>query len=197
MSRVAWVAVIAAIAFPSLALLVVLAVGPPRPPAPPGPPGEHPHPGPHPGKRPPLPLGPGLRDDALVGLRGPLGLTDEQVERIWEIGEPARRDLAALDGRVSAKERELLAVLEADEVDEAAAGRLLEELGALRLEMDRLVVLTPVRLRAVLTPEQRERVVEIWRERGGPLGPPHGPPGGPPDRLPDPPPVGSPGPPPP
>ncbi len=181
MSRPAWAAVFAAIAFPSVALVIVLLAGRPagQPAAhPPGrpPPGlAGPHPGPPPGKGPPPPI----HDEELVRLRRQLELSDEQVERIWKIGAPARRRMAELELDIGEKERELRELLAADEVDETRAVQTLEELHDLHFDMEKLRLLTPLRLRGVLTPEQRSKLIELWRERGrhGPgKGPP--PPGG-------------------
>jgi Spy/CpxP family protein refolding chaperone len=187
MSRPAWVAILAAIAFPSIAVLVVVLARPPMYPPPPGAPpglGAWP-PGPHKGPPPPIP------DEALIRLRLQLGLSDDQVEQIRKIGDPARRRMAELGARLDEEERALGRALEAGEgaeVDEKAVRTRLEELSAIRLELDTVTVLTPLRLRAVLTPEQRSKLVDLWRGRGPGPGksppfdgpPPHGPPPGPP-----------------
>jgi Spy/CpxP family protein refolding chaperone len=181
MTRAGWVAIGAAIAFPTIALVVVLLVRPPPPGVGFPPPGPGCGPPPGPGAGPPPPLD----EEALVAMREPLGLTDEQVERIRGIAGPARRRMDGLHGELRAAERALLDALSSEDVDEALVRQRLEALGALRREMDELVVLTPLRLRAVLTPEQRERLMRLWRDRRPPPG--MGFPGGPPAKGPPPP----------
>jgi Spy/CpxP family protein refolding chaperone len=190
MSKPAWIAIIAAIAFPSIAVIVVLLAGPPRPPPPMGPPGGPPRAG---DWLPPAKGPPPIPDEVLLRLRPQLGLTDDQIERIHKIGDPAQAHMAELDEQLRAKEQELRRALEQHEgenVDEGVVNARLEEISALRLEMDKVMVLTPLRLRAVLTPEQRSKLVELWRDQGPDkmhsFGGPHGPGGPPPMPLDDP-----------
>lgn len=167
MSRSGWIAIICAIAFPSIALLIVL-LNPPQPPggavvlpapAPPFPPEKGP-----PGKRPPFP------DEVLLELDNELELTDEQVEKIREIGQPARERLGELHREVVELEGSLYKRLEAEDVEIEEVEVLLDQLSKLHDERVRLKVLTPLHLNRVLTAEQRAKLVKVWRRRGG--GPP-------------------------
>jgi Spy/CpxP family protein refolding chaperone len=117
----------------------------------------------------------------LIRLRKQLELTDEQVERIWKIGQPARRRMAELEVSIGEKEHELGTLLASDDVGEQEALSTLEELHALHLDVEKLRLLTPLRLRAVLTPEQRSKLVDLWHERAGEG--PGRPPPMPPDRF--------------
>jgi len=166
MSRAAWAAIIVAIILPSVALTVVVLARPKGPPPPD-------HPAMQEGPRMPPPA---LREEMLVKLREPLGLSDEQVEKIWTIAEPARRGMVELEAKIEAKQGELGKILGSEDPDEKAASACLEELGKLRLERDRIAVLTPLRLRKVLTAEQRTKLVEMWKP--GPAAPPPIPPEG-------------------
>ncbi len=178
MSRAAWAAIIAAIAFPTIALVVVLLARPGSPPGPHGPPPPHPHPqhGPPPGTIPP---------EALLRLRTPLELTDEQVDRIWDIVEPMRRRMIEVRSGIEDREGQLVVLLEADDPDVKAVEAVVDELTALHAERAKLEVLTPLRVRKVLTDKQRTKLMEIWKE------PP------PPGKRPPPPPVHHKAPPPP
>ncbi len=166
MSRAAWAAIIAAIAFPTIALVVVVLARPGPPPGQHGPP--PPGPGPHQG---PPPAG-GMDPESLVRLRTPLALTDEQVDRIWDIVEPTRRRMIEIHAQIEEKERQVRALLEVDEPDEKAVEALVEEVTALHAERAKIEVLTPLRVRKVLTPEQRAKLMQIWKEH--PPGPPPG-----------------------
>lgn len=195
MSRASWIAIIMAIAFPSVALLVILLTRSERPPPP-----EHPrmgHPSPHkqdipmPHKgdgHPPHFRGgpPPPFEEELLRLRKQLELTEEQVDQIWKLGQPARREMSELRFSIDEQEATLHGLLRQDEVNEEETIQCLEELHRLRLRMDTVKVLTPIRLKKVLTEGQREKLMDLWRvqraKRGGqehpglmkgPLGPPH------------------------
>lgn len=165
MSRAAWAAVFTAIAFPTIALVVVLLARPGPPPGPHGPQPQPPHAkhGPPPGT---------MHPEMLIKLRRPLELTDEQVDRIWDIVEPMRRRAIEIQSGIEEKEGQLATLLQDDDPDEKEVETLVEELTALHAERAKLEVLTPLRVRKVLDPEQRARLMEIWKE--GPPGPPPG-----------------------
>ena len=178
MSRLTWIAIIAALAIPSIALTVVLATRPPPPPPPPGlgappPPGRH--------KPPAFP------EEALESLRDELSLTEEQAESMRKIAAPARARLGRIDEELTVKEKRLGDLLRDDDVDLDEATRRMAEISKLRAERDSIVVITPIKLRRVLTAEQRSKVVGLGRRLGGPnpLGPP--PPGALPQKPPPPP----------
>jgi Spy/CpxP family protein refolding chaperone len=164
MSKAAWAAIIAAIAFPTIALVVVILAGPRHHPAPPPP-------GPHPGQAAAQHEPPGpphkLHPEMLLRHRKELELTDEQVDRIWDIVEPAHRRLVEIQAEVEEKEREVHALLESDDPDEKAVEKLVEELSGLHAERAKLEVLTPLRVRKILTPEQKTKLVEMWKQGSG------------------------------
>jgi Spy/CpxP family protein refolding chaperone len=158
MSRAAWAAIIAAIAFPTIALVVVLLARPGPPPGPPGPPPPHPRAqhGPPPGAMPP---------EMLIKLRKPLELTDEQVDRIWDIVEPMRRRMLEVHSGIEDREGQLATLLEAEDPDVKAVEALVDELTGLHAERAKLEVLTPLRVRKVLTDAQRAKLMEIWKQQ--------------------------------
>lgn len=172
MSRAAWAAIMTAIAFPTIALVIVILARPGPPPPrhgpPPPPPGAH-H-GPPPG---------GLHPEMLVKMRKPLELTDEQVDRIWDIIEPTRRRMIEIHAEIDEKEGQVRTLLETEDPDVKAVEALVEDVTGLHAERAKLEVLTPIKVRKVLTSEQRARLMELWKERppvhqpgmGG--GPPH------------------------
>lgn len=207
MTRPAWIAIIMAIAFPSIALIVVLFI---RPPPPAAPPLQLPNHSPH-DKRPEHPPSkfqkpPPFPEETLIHLRKELSLSDDQVESIRKIAEPARERLVELDEELFEKERALGDLLHGDDVEIDLATKRMNEISQLRAERDTIIVITPLRLRQVLNAEQRSKAVELWRRHDGPnaLGkhPPHdGPHHGPPHKVGPPggkhPPFGKPPPPPP
>jgi Spy/CpxP family protein refolding chaperone len=158
MSRAAWAAIIAAIAFPTIALVVVLIARPGPPPGPTGPPLPHPRAqhGPPPGAMPP---------EMLIKLRKPLELTDEQVDRIWDIVEPMRRRMLEIHSGIEDREGQLATLLEAEDPDEKAVETMVDELTGLHAERAKLEVLTPLRVRKVLTDAQRAKLMEIWKQQ--------------------------------
>jgi len=180
MSKAGWAAIVTAVALPSIALVVVVSVNARRVP----PPSETTPQGP-----PPPPLGMHRTPDAeemLLRLRKPLELTDDQVDRIWDVIEPAHRRMLEIEELLHDDEVALRAEIESPDPDEEKVTALLEKRAEHRLEMDELRVLTPIRVRNVLTDEQKEKLEEIWQGGGPPLHPP-GPPGPPHALLPNPP----------
>ena len=187
MSRPAWIAIIMAIAFPSIAMIVVLLIRPPPPVAPPDQRPNRPlHDRGHKGPPPEFEKPPPFPDEALIHLREELSLTDEQVDSMRKIAEPARERLGQLDEELIVKEHALGDLLQDDDIDVNEATIRMAEISKLRAERDRIVVIVPLKLRQVLTVEQRSKVVDLWRRRDVPNpvgkhppqdGPPHRPPG--------------------
>jgi Spy/CpxP family protein refolding chaperone len=173
MSKAAWAAIIAAIAFPTIALVVVILARPGPPPQPaqgPPPPRAQTPPGP------PGPPGPGhgLPGEALIKHRKELELTDEQVDRIWSIIERARRRMVEIQGEIGEREKRVHELLEQEDPDEKAVEKAIEQVTKLHAERAKLEVLTPLRVKKVLTAEQRTKVMEQWHRSKG-MHPPPGP----------------------
>jgi Spy/CpxP family protein refolding chaperone len=101
-----------------------------------------------------------------------LGLDAETratIEKIATGSRDAERDLRS---RIHAAHEQMRELLDADQPDEAAVMAQADAIGALELEGRKQMLSALLRIRALLTPEQRAELVRIREE----LGPPHGPP---------------------
>ncbi len=84
-----------------------------------------------------------------------LNLTPEQREQIRTIREQSQTERAAINERVRETNRALEAVLNSDNPDEAALEQRMREAAAAQAASMRMRILTEVRIRRVLTLEQR------------------------------------------
>lgn len=101
-----------------------------------------------------------------------LNLTAEQREQIRAINQLVHEERAALELRRRETSRALEEALEADFPDEAVIEQRLRDLAEAQAASMRMRVLTEVRIRRVLTPEQletwrtmRRRAIQSLRER--------------------------------
>jgi Spy/CpxP family protein refolding chaperone len=101
-----------------------------------------------------------------------LNLAPEQREQIRAIREENRTERAALNARVREANRLLQAELDVDNPDEALVDQRVRELGIAQAAAMRMRILTEIRIRRVLTPEQRnilkslqQQAQELRRER--------------------------------
>ena len=112
---------------------------------------------------------PGLREayaQRLVdGNEERLGLDASTRARIDEISRAARERRLLRAERLRELHRELEQLLDRELVDETAVMRQAERVGEARVELEKLRLLTLLRIRALLTPEQRRKLLEIHRER--------------------------------
>ena len=84
-----------------------------------------------------------------------LNLTPEQREQIRTIREQNREERAAINHRVREANRALEEVLDSDNPDQSQVEKRMKDLSAAQLESMRMRVLTEVKIRQVLTVEQR------------------------------------------
>ena len=96
-----------------------------------------------------------------------LGLDDAVRERVRAIAAESREDADAIHERLEALHIELRTTLEADEPDEDRVMALAEEIGEVKTEGSKNRLNTMLRIRAELTPEQRQALVEIREEFRG------------------------------
>jgi len=84
-----------------------------------------------------------------------LNLTPEQREQIRTIRQQSQTERAAINERVRETNRSLEAVLDSDSPDEAVVEQRMGEVAAAQSAAMRMRILTEVRIRRVLTAEQR------------------------------------------
>ena len=100
-----------------------------------------------------------------------LNLTPEQVERIRSIRENNQAERAAINDRLRETNRALKEALNVDNPDEAVIEQRVRDVAAAQASAMRIRILTEIRIRRVLTTEQRnllrslQQQAEIRRDR--------------------------------
>lgn len=93
-----------------------------------------------------------------------LNLTPEQREQIRSIREANKAERAAINQRLRDANRSLEEALDSDNPDEAVVEQRMRDLGAAQAAAMRMRILTEVRIRKVLTPEQL-RILRTLRQQ--------------------------------
>ena len=99
-------------------------------------------------------------------VRQYLGLTDEQVGRLHQIGLNARKESVQTRADMELRHIELGELMRADNPDHDAIMQKLDEVNALRGKMEKQRVETMLSARAVLTAEQRTKIKTFMENRG-------------------------------
>jgi Spy/CpxP family protein refolding chaperone len=101
-----------------------------------------------------------------------LNLTPEQREQIRSIRDQNKTERAAINERLRETNRALQTELDSDNPDEALVDQRVRDLAAAQAAAMRMRILTEIRIRRVLTPEQRiilrslqQQAQEVRRER--------------------------------
>jgi len=142
------------------------------------PPGDARGPWPHP---PPF-------DDVLERNAGRLGLDERTRSEIRGIADAAREESRGAEAGLRALHDEMRKLLDQEAPELDGVLRQADRIGATETELSKLRLRTMIRIRGLLTPEQRQELVRIHEERrrerghGDPPGPPP-PPGPAPDGL--------------
>lgn len=97
-----------------------------------------------------------------------LNLTAEQREQIRSIREQNKSERAAINARLTASNRSLEEALDQDNPSEALVEQRLREVAAAQSEVMRMRTLTEVRIRRVLTQEQRN-TLRLLRQQANQL----------------------------
>ena len=93
-----------------------------------------------------------------------LDLSSEQRGKIADLREKQARNAIRIRADLGNARLDLARLMRADKPDRAAIGRTIEKLGELRTEMQKSRVNTMLDVRALLTPEQQQKLRE--RRRG-------------------------------
>lgn len=100
----------------------------------------------------------------LGGMRlnwAKLGLSQEQKDQIAQKRRDFQVNTAALREKVKFAEQDLRTELEQDPVDRARIDSLLQELSSLKQQLSEAAVQNLLEIKAVLTPEQQEKLAEF------------------------------------
>jgi len=136
----------------------------------------------------PPPAGPGpCLDDGPGPPLGPpdrffeehaqeLGIDQATLDRIRAIVDAARADGQSLHDRVRSERHAMRDLLDGESPDEAAVMAQADVVGDAMTELHKHRLATMLKIRALLTPEQRDKLKELrrehgpWKHHGGPFG---------------------------
>ncbi|MGH9930807.1 MAG: Spy/CpxP family protein refolding chaperone [Pyrinomonadaceae bacterium] len=93
-----------------------------------------------------------------------LNLTPEQVERIRSIRENNKAERAAISDRLRETNRALKEALNVDNPDEAVIEQRVRDVAAAQASAMRIRILTEIRIRRVLTTEQRDLLRSLQQQ---------------------------------
>ncbi|MFA5928712.1 MAG: periplasmic heavy metal sensor [Candidatus Margulisiibacteriota bacterium] len=89
-----------------------------------------------------------------------MGLTKEQVKASEEIRLDSEKKMIGLRGKVQEKNLDMRAEMRKEPVDEAKIDTLINEIGLIKTELERLRVHNMIKLHKLLTPEQKSKLQE-------------------------------------
>ena len=115
------------------------------------------------GQTPQPPHPPGARGAFAGDPIQQLNLTPEQREQIRQIREQGREERSSVGQRVRETNRALEEVLETDSPDESLVEQRLREAGSAQSAAMRMRIITELKIRRVLTPEQRSLLRTLRR----------------------------------
>ena len=127
-------------------------------------------------------------DDVLERNAGRLGLDERTRSEVRSIADAAREESRDVEAGLRTLRDEMRKLLDQEAPDLDGVLRQADRIGAIETELNKLRLRTMLRIRGLLTPEQRQELVRIHEERrqergrGDPPGPPP-PPGPAPDGL--------------
>jgi Spy/CpxP family protein refolding chaperone len=99
---------------------------------------------------------------ALDQLRERFGLTEAQMESVRVLHKYRHDNVRPVQDRLEAMQAEMLALLQAPELDRPRVDSLLGAMTAARDSMEQMALDVMLRMRGVLTPEQLARLPELF-----------------------------------
>ena len=123
--------------------------------------------GPAPGDGPPGPHGPPPFERVLERHADELGLDADTRAAIRAIAARARKDERPASEEVHALQEQMRALLDADSPKLDDVMQWADRIGAAETELRKRRLRTMLEIRALLSPEQRKKLVEIFEQRRG------------------------------
>ena len=105
-----------------------------------------------------------------------LDLSKEQIDEIKKMNEEIRSEMWPIREELFQKRQELMSLLRENEPDSMRVDRLLKEIAAMQAEHEAMIFHRMLKMREILTPEQREQLgglLHRFMEQGRPPEPPH------------------------
>lgn len=95
-----------------------------------------------------------------------LNLSEEQKSALKAIRKETQTKIEELNAELRKAHKELGELLKKSEASESEIYRKVDEIGGLQKKMLEVRIESLLKSRKVLTPEQREKLKEMWQERG-------------------------------
>ena len=105
------------------------------------------------------------RGFAIDRMAKALNLSDQQVKDIKAITDNALRQSIEVKKDLELKRLDLKNLMEADQPDRAKIAQKIDEIARIRAEMAKIHVMSRLDIRALLTPEQRDKFGELMMKR--------------------------------
>jgi len=94
-------------------------------------------------------------------LQKKLNLTEDQVKLVAADHDKMVKIIDPIKEQLKAKRIELMTILAADNVDEAQANKLIGDISALQMKLEKTVLDNAINMRKNLTPEQQKKFKEM------------------------------------
>ncbi len=106
---------------------------------------------------------PGRTRGMHLGRR--MGLPPEKMNQMGHIFDELRDQSAELQEKLGTARGELFDLIHAEEPDEVAVMKKIEEISAIQGELEKLLVRRLLRVNDILSPEERERFLQLLRRK--------------------------------
>ncbi len=106
---------------------------------------------------------PGRTRGMHLGRR--MGLPPDKMDQVGRIFDELRDESAELQEKLGTARGELVDLMHAENPDESAVMEKIEEISAIQGEIEKLLVRRLLRVNDILSPEERERFLQLLRRR--------------------------------
>lgn len=113
------------------------------------------------------PLGPPPPEMMLRPLRRPLSLSPDQMRELEAQRRRISEEIRGIRRDLSESRVRLMQLLRSPDPDSTAVEEVLQEIASSQVALERKVIHNILRMRKVLTPEQREELLRMMERRGG------------------------------
>ncbi len=109
-------------------------------------------------------FGMGFRMEMIEKFSTELGLEGETLDRLKELAHQAKKESISLKADLKVLYLDLKKSMHADSPDEKQVMTLVEKIGSLEIQLKKKHVRLLLSIRKLLTPEQREKMIQLIKE---------------------------------
>jgi len=115
---------------------------------------------------PPLPPSP-PPEAMLRPLRRPLNLTPDQMQKLGAQRRKILEEIRGIRKDLFESRARLMELLRSPDPDSMAVEKVLQDIASSQIALERKVIHSILRMKQALTPEQREKLLQMMERRGG------------------------------